>query len=234
MIVSLYHNGQTTSKDLYKAEQIITGSYYSSGVLTSNTYVDTMPLLSVAEGDRIVASSCHMTSQYSTASGIRVGLFYNNTWVKDLTPAETYQMEYIEIPEGVNQIAVPFWRDDTDRTLYHYVTSQDDVYALDDLQKLCRTKHYGGLMSLSFDIAPSHPYYGMLAPEVRLEYDGRYYNIKTINERSKRDIASVTAELDIDDLCDKVWQTFTAESLPFRILRPACWMVRVGQYRGQM
>ncbi|MEE0733276.1 MAG: phage tail spike protein [Acutalibacteraceae bacterium] len=231
MIVSLYHNGQTTSKDLYKAEQIITGSYYSSGVLTSNTYVDTMPLLSVAEGDRIVASSCHMTSQYSTASGIRVGLFYNNTWVKDLTPAETYQMEYIEIPEGVNQIAVPFWRDDTNRTLYHYVTSQDDVYALDDLQKLCRTKHYGGLMSLSFDIAPSHPYYGMLAPEVRLEYDGRYYNIKTINERSKRDIASVTAELDIDDLCDKVWQTFTAESLPFsdiasRVLDGSGWTIQ--------
>lgn len=73
MIVSLYHNGQTTSKDLYKAEQIITGSYYSSGVLTSNAYVDTMPLLSVTTGDKIYASSCHMQSKYSTSGGgIRV------------------------------------------------------------------------------------------------------------------------------------------------------------------
>mgnify|MGYP002801328982 FL=1 len=112
-------------ENLYDPQKVISGKYYVQGVLTANAYVDTMPLLAVTEGDRIAASSFQMESQYSTVGGgIRVGLFQDNTWVKDLSAAEVYGKDYIEIPEGVNQIAVPYWKDDTSRTLYWYTESQ--------------------------------------------------------------------------------------------------------------
>ena len=112
-------------ENLYDPQKVISGNYYVQGVLTANAYVDTMPLLAVTEGDRIAASSFQMESQYSTVGGgIRVGLFQDNTWVKDLSAAEVYGKDYIEIPEGVNQIAVPYWKDDTSRTLYWYTESQ--------------------------------------------------------------------------------------------------------------
>lgn len=112
-------------ENLYDPQKVISGKYYVQGVLTANAYVDTMPLLAVTEGDRIYASSFQMESQYSTVGGgIRVGLFQDNTWVKDLSAAEVYGKDYIEIPEGVNQIAVPYWKDDTSRTLYWYTESQ--------------------------------------------------------------------------------------------------------------
>ncbi|MEE0732309.1 MAG: SGNH/GDSL hydrolase family protein [Acutalibacteraceae bacterium] len=114
-----------TGENLYDPQKVISGKYYVQGVLTANAYVDTMPLLAVTEGDRIAASSFQMESQYSTVGGgIRVGLFQDNTWVKDLSAAEVYGKDYIEIPEGVNQIAVPYWKDDTSRTLYWYTESQ--------------------------------------------------------------------------------------------------------------
>ncbi|HIQ80056.1 MAG TPA: hypothetical protein IAD32_02075 [Candidatus Scatavimonas merdigallinarum] len=112
-------------ENLYDPQKVISGKYYVQGVLTANAYVDTMPLLAVTEGDRIYASSFQMESQYSTVGGgIRVGLFQDNTWVKDLSAAEVYGKDYIEIPEGVNQIAVPYWKDDVSRTLYWYTESQ--------------------------------------------------------------------------------------------------------------
>ncbi len=112
-------------ENLYDPQKVISGKYYVQGVLTANAYVDTMPLLAVIEGDRIAASSFQMESQYSTVGGgIRVGLFQDNTWVKDLSAAEVYGKDYIEIPEGVNQIAVPYWKDDVSRTLYWYTESQ--------------------------------------------------------------------------------------------------------------
>ncbi len=112
-------------ENLYDPQKVISGKYYVQGVLTANAYVDTMPLLAVTEGDRIAASSFQMESQYSTVGGgIRVGLFQDNTWVKDLSAAEVYGKDYIEIPEGVNQIAVPYWKDDVSRTLYWYTESQ--------------------------------------------------------------------------------------------------------------
>lgn len=70
------------------------------------------------------------------------------------------------------------------------------------------TKSYGGLSSLQFDINPKASQYKYLAEETRLEYDGKYYNVKTINERSN--ISTVTAELDIDDFKDRVWTSFNA------------------------
>lgn len=116
--------GEETSKNLYDPDQVLNRRYYASGTLVTNAYVDTMPLLSVTTGDKIYASSCHMQSKYSTSGGgIRVGLFFNGVWVQDLTPAETYQLDYIEIPAGVNQVAVPFWKDDTNRYLYITTTA---------------------------------------------------------------------------------------------------------------
>lgn len=90
-----------------------------------------------------------------------------------------------------------------------------DAYPLANLDNFCRTKQYSGMMSLSFDIAPSNPLYSMLSLEAEIEYDSRYYRIKTINERTRHDISSITAELDINDFKDRVWQTFAPGSLMF-------------------
>lgn len=111
--------------------------------------------------------------------------------------------------------------------LYH----GDDVYPLTGIDKLCRIKRYGGLMTLSFDIAPSNPTYKLIALEGRLEYDGRYYLVKNINERTRHDVSSITAELDIDAFRDRVWQTFAPGSLMFidilsRVLAGTGWVVR--------
>ena len=133
-------------ENLYDPQKVISGKYYVQGVLTANAYVDTMPLLAVTEGDRIAASSFQMESQYSTVGGgIRVGLFQDNTWVKDLSAAEVYGKDYIEIPEGVNQIAVPYWKDDTSRTLYRYKEETEPGEAgenLYDPQKVISGKYY--------------------------------------------------------------------------------------------
>ena len=135
-----------TGENLYDPQKVISGKYYVQGVLTANAYVDTMPLLAVTEGDRIYASSFQMESQYSTVGGgIRVGLFQDNTWVKDLSAAEVYGKDYIEIPEGVNQIAVPYWKDDTSRTLYRYKGETEPGEAgenLYDPQKVISGKYY--------------------------------------------------------------------------------------------
>ena len=135
-----------TGENLYDPQKVISGKYYVQGVLTANAYVDTMPLLAVTEGDRIAASSFQMESQYSTVGGgIRVGLFQDNTWVKDLSAAEVYGKDYIEIPEGVNQIAVPYWKDDTSRTLYRYKEETEPGETgenLYDPQKVISGKYY--------------------------------------------------------------------------------------------
>lgn len=106
----------------------------------------------------------------------------------------------------------------------------NDVYPLTGLDNFCRTKQYGGLMTLSFDIAPSNQLYRLLALEARLEYDGRYYLIKTINERTRHDVSSVTAELDVNAFKDRIWQTFAPGSLMFadivsRVLDGTGWTV---------
>lgn len=90
------------------------------------------------------------------------------------------------------------------------------------------TKSYGGLSSLQFDINPKTPMYRHIAEETRLEYDGRYYNVKTINERSS--ISTVTAELDIDGFKDRVWTSFksttaTLTSILEKALEGSGWSV---------
>lgn len=90
------------------------------------------------------------------------------------------------------------------------------------------TKSYGGLSSLQFDINPKASRYKYIAEETRIEYDGKYYNVKTINERSN--ISTVTAELDIDDFKDRVWTSFNAttatlKSILDKVLDGSGWSV---------
>lgn len=106
--------------NLYDDTKAIKGKYYKEGVLITNSYIDTMPLIDVSPGDRITASSFYFYSAHSQAGGgVRVGFFNNGTWVKDLLTYDTYQKEYIVVPDGVNQIAMAYWQDDRDRTLYN-------------------------------------------------------------------------------------------------------------------
>ena len=55
------------------------------------------------------------------------------------------RQDYIEIPEGVNQIAVPYWKDDTSRTLYRYKGETEPGEAWENLydpQKVISGKYY--------------------------------------------------------------------------------------------
>lgn len=111
--------------NLYDDTKVIKSKYYKEGVLINNPLIDTMPLLDVSPGDKITASSFNFYSAHSQAGGgVRVGFFNGGTWVKDLLTYDTYQKEYIIIPDGVNRIAMAYWTDDRDRTLYN-LTSPD-------------------------------------------------------------------------------------------------------------
>lgn len=94
------------------------------------------------------------------------------------------------------------------------IHTNEDKIPLDEYQKstFFVTKSYGGLLTLQFDINPKVSRYKYIFEEARLEYDGKYYNVKTINERTN--VSTVTAELDIDDFRDKVWASFTVTTLP--------------------
>lgn len=111
--------------NLYDDTKVIKSKYYKEGVLINNPLIDTMPLLDVSPGDKITASSFNFYSAHSQAGGgVRVGFFNGGTWVKDLLTYDTYQKGYIIIPDGVNRIAMAYWTDDRDRTLYN-LTSPD-------------------------------------------------------------------------------------------------------------
>lgn len=66
---------------------------------------------------------------------------------------------------------------------------------------------------MQFDISPQSPEYRLIAEEERIEYDGTYYNIKSINER--RTIATVNAEIDLDELKSKIFSTFKYDTISF-------------------
>lgn len=66
---------------------------------------------------------------------------------------------------------------------------------------------------MQFDISPQSPEYRLIAEEERIEYDGTYYNIKSINER--RTIATVNAEIDLDELKNKIFSTFKYDTISF-------------------
>lgn len=76
-----------------------------------------------------------------------------------------------------------------------------------------RTRSYGGMMYLQFDISIKHEYYKYLAEETELEYDGQRYLVKGINERTKANISTINCELNLDGLdSKKITKNFTTES----------------------
>lgn len=86
-----------------------------------------------------------------------------------------------------------------------------DVYPLANVSNWCVTSSRGGSKSMQFDIAPQDEIYRFIEEEKRIEYDGTYYNIKSINER--RTVATITAEIDLDGLRGKIFQEFKTETL---------------------
>lgn len=76
-----------------------------------------------------------------------------------------------------------------------------------------RTRSYGGMMYLQFDISTKHEYYKYLAEETELEYDNQRYLVKGINERTKANISTINCELNLDGLdSKKITKTYKTES----------------------
>ena len=89
------------------------------------------------------------------------------------------------------------------------------TYVYKDIDEtFCVTKSYGGMLSLQFDVNINHPLYPYLREETRLEYDGQYYLIKGVNERTSAKICTINAELDLTGLENKIYgsKTWTTES----------------------
>lgn len=76
-----------------------------------------------------------------------------------------------------------------------------------------RTRSYGGMMYLQFDISTKHEYYKYLAEETEIEYDNQRYLVKGINERTKANISTINCELNLDGLdSKKITKTYKTES----------------------
>ena len=89
----------------------------------------------------------------------------------------------------------------------------NEVFLYKDIDNtFFRTRSYGGMMYLQFDISPDHELYKYIAEETELEYDGQRYVVKGINER--KTATTVNAELDLSGLDSKGYTTFnrTTES----------------------
>ena len=76
-----------------------------------------------------------------------------------------------------------------------------------------RTRSYGGMMYLQFDISPDHELYKYIAEETELEYDGQRYVVKGINER--KTATTINAELDLSGLDSKGYTNFTRKTESF-------------------
>lgn len=87
------------------------------------------------------------------------------------------------------------------------------VYPLSCISNWCITSSLGGSKIMQFDISPQSPEYRLIAEEERIEYDGTYYNIKSINER--RTTATISAEIDLDGLKGKIFSTFKYDTISF-------------------
>ena len=95
------------------------------------------------------------------------------------------------------------------------VFSNNSVFVYKDIDNtFFRTKSYGGMMYLQFDISINHHLYKYLQEETKLEYDNQYYLIKGVNERTSSGICTINAELDLTGLENKVIisKTWTTES----------------------
>lgn len=90
----------------------------------------------------------------------------------------------------------------------------NEVFLYKDIDKtFFRTRSYGGMMYLQFDISPDHDLYKYIAEETELEYDGQRYVVKGINER--KTATTVNAELDLSGLDSKGYTEFTRKTEGF-------------------
>jgi phage minor structural protein len=90
----------------------------------------------------------------------------------------------------------------------------DDTFIYKDIdQSFFRTRSYGGMMYLQFDISPDHELYKYIAEETELEYDGQRYVIKSINER--KTTTTINAELDLSGLDSKGYTEFIRKTESF-------------------
>lgn len=90
----------------------------------------------------------------------------------------------------------------------------NEVFLYKDIDNtFFRTRSYGGMMYLQFDISPFHALYKYIAEETELEYDGQRYVVKGINER--KTTTTVNAELDLSGLDSKGYTNFTRKTESF-------------------
>lgn len=105
----------------------------------------------------------------------------------------------------------------------------NEVFLYKDIDNtFFRTRSYGGMMYLQFDISPDHELYKYIAEETELEYDGQRYVVKGINER--KTATTVNAELDLSGLDSKGYTNFTRKTESFYnvsrdILDGTGWMI---------
>lgn len=77
----------------------------------------------------------------------------------------------------------------------------NDIYVYKDIDNtFFITKSYDGMRYIQFDISTDHHIYKYLSEETRFEYNGQYYLINGINERSSAKISTINAELDLTGL----------------------------------
>lgn len=76
-----------------------------------------------------------------------------------------------------------------------------------------RTRSYGGMMSLQFDISPKHKLYKYFTLDGEVEYDNQRYLIKGINER--KTVSTITCELNLDDLRADMFTDFNRKTVSF-------------------
>lgn len=98
--------------------------------------------------------------------------------------------------------------------MYLKIFYGSEVFVYKDIDTtFFRTRSYGGMMYLQFDISTKHEYYKYLAEETELEYDNQRYLVKGINERTKANISTINCELNLDGLdSKKVTKTYKTES----------------------
>lgn len=90
----------------------------------------------------------------------------------------------------------------------------NEVFLYKDIDNtFFRTRSYGGMMYLQFDISPDHELYKYIAEETELEYDGQRYVVKGINER--KTATTINAELDLSGLDSKGYTNFTRKTESF-------------------
>lgn len=105
----------------------------------------------------------------------------------------------------------------------------DEVFLYKDIDNtFFRTRSYGGMMYLQFDISSDHKLYKYIAEETELEYDGQRYVVKGINERKAA--TTVNAELDLSGLDSKGYDNFVSKTESFynvchRILDGTGWSI---------